>query len=340
MTVTYLDIYIIFKRPFCVRVFVVSQTVCLNTYLQETNYFQFILIICFNKLLYKSRTVQLAYHIFSMPDLAIRNIHNTPHLNYNLEPHSNEFAITSDSIWNSYSQSIITLPIIIGLLGITCVICFQFFWCCEACCCRKMTRAEGTTRQEILDWMKNKIESRKRVTLMFYILIAMVVISMATYYSAVVDVNDGFNTYYDALDYLDNTFTVLADEGDTLQQEGVYLSYNFGNSTCEAAPYLLDSVTVYQAYVSDYMSYVEPVQDPVSNAHDQGKYFNTWKMVVLWSVAGLIYITLILFFLSHLCRGKVMMHVAIGFSEIVLMFLIVSNTVWYAVLVRMAVIFV
>ena len=270
-----------------------------------------------------------------MPAPAIRHIHYTPHLDWNFQSHSNDFDITSESVWNSYSKSIITLPVVIGVIGIACVVIFQLFWCCKACCCRKGSRLEGTTRSEIYVWMKSKIESRKRVTLAFYILIALSVISMATYYSAIIDVNDGFETYYDALNSLDNTFSTLSDEGYNLEKQGVYLSYNLGNSSCGAAAALQDTIPVYQNYVAEYSSYVDPVTDPVSNAHDQGHYFNRWKMAVLWSVAGVIYVSVAFFFFAHCCRSKVVMHMAIGCGEIVLVFLIISNMVWFSVLVSL-----
>lgn len=201
---------------------------------------------------------------------------------------------------------------------------------------QSVVRTEGTTRNEVYVWMKKKIESRKRVTLTFYLLIALVVASMSTYYSAVIDVDDGFNTYYDALDYLDNSFSTLSDEGENLQQQGVDVSYNLGNSTCPQASDLSESLYVYQDAVEQYTSYVDPVSGPVSNAHDQGHYFNTWKQVILWSIAGIIYLSVAMFFFAHYCRGKVMMHVAIGVGEVVLIFLILSNMVWFSVLVCMA----
>lgn len=264
-----------------------------------------------------------------MPDIAIQNLHNTPHLSYNFVLQDNEFGITSESVWNSYSQSIFTLPVIIGVIGFLCVLSFQIFWCCTS----SVSWPDRVSRSETYAWMKESISSRKKITILFYVSLALVIVSMSTYYSAVIRINDGFSTYYDALNFLDDTFTTLDHEGDNLEQQGVYIGYNLGNSTCPAAPTVADTLDYYYAAIEDYEEYVEPVSSPVSNANDQGHYFSKWKTVVVWSVAGAIYFGIALFFIAHYCHSKVLMHVAIGVTELVLIVVIASNVIWFSLLV-------
>jgi hypothetical protein len=268
-----------------------------------------------------------------MPDSAIISLHNTPHLNSDFSSSSNDFAITSDSVWNSYSQSVLTLPILIGAIGIFFVLSFQLFWCCKTCCCSGTTRSGGTTRTEVYAWMKEKISSRRRVTVWYYTFMVIIFFSMAAYYSAVISINNGFDTYYDSLNYLDDSFTTLSYEGDVLAQQSVDLSSKLAMSNCSAAPAISDSLQFYDSAIDEYNSYVDPVSSPLSDAIDHGRYFSLWKLLIMWSVAGVIYLSLAAFFFAHYLRSKCMMHFAIGFTELVLILIILSNVVWFMVLV-------
>lgn len=78
--------------------------------------------------------------IFSYNPLQIiQNFHSLPHLNSKLKEVDNNFGITSESRWNSYTDSLIPFPFIIGILGITIIIIPIFIlisrlWCkCSKC---------------------------------------------------------------------------------------------------------------------------------------------------------------------------------------------------------------
>lgn len=73
----------------------------------------------------------IVYNDTYSPSIFVRSIHNLPHLNYLLNKQSNTWDITSDSYWNNYSKSVLTLPLIIGFSGL---ILFFIMLCILSCC--------------------------------------------------------------------------------------------------------------------------------------------------------------------------------------------------------------
>jgi hypothetical protein len=75
----------------------------------------------------------IVYNDTYIPSTIVRHIHNLPHLNYLLNIQSNTWDITSDSYWNNYSKSVLTLPLIIGFSGLL----LFFILLCILSCCNK-----------------------------------------------------------------------------------------------------------------------------------------------------------------------------------------------------------
>lgn len=75
----------------------------------------------------------IVYNDTYIPSTIVRSIHNLPHLNYLLNKQSNTWDITSDSYWNNYSKSVLTLPLIIGFSGLL----LFFILLCILSCCNK-----------------------------------------------------------------------------------------------------------------------------------------------------------------------------------------------------------
>ena len=75
----------------------------------------------------------IVYNDTYIPSTMVKSIHNLPHLNYLLKKQSNTWDITSDSYWNNYSKSVLTLPLIIGLSGLL----LFFILLCILSCCNK-----------------------------------------------------------------------------------------------------------------------------------------------------------------------------------------------------------
>lgn len=78
------------------------------------------------------------------PRQSVIRLHNLPHLNTKLNEVNNKFDITTSSLTNTYTQSLLIFPIILGSIGIILLLFYLFgllFSCCFKCCnCNPLTR--------------------------------------------------------------------------------------------------------------------------------------------------------------------------------------------------------
>jgi hypothetical protein len=76
-----------------------------------------------------STTVDLDYS----PSYIVRQTHDILHLDSRLNKVDNTFAITYDSQWNDYSKSLIPIPAICMVLGLSAIVILQIVLCLRIC---------------------------------------------------------------------------------------------------------------------------------------------------------------------------------------------------------------
>ena len=262
----------------------------------------------------------------------VRKTHQLPHWNRHLEPVDSTFSITTDSSWNSYTESVVVFPSIIGAAFLTAVVAFQvglLCRCCfKSCACHPRDRHASSERQDSTMRLYNGIKtSRRRCKVSFFLVLCIIIIADQGIFSAKYHMNHAVKTAKDSIDFFHDTFVVLEDAGYELENSGdeIYTQVNVSTSTCQEASNLLPYVESYEEYIDSYISYVDPIPDNAQDLkHTVYEYgIVSLNLVVFSFYAGVLFL-LLLFIIAYFCKSEGGMKVTIGVSQVIVLGLIIS----------------
>jgi hypothetical protein len=163
------------------------------------------------------------------PSHIVKHFHRLPHLNQHLHSVNNEFAITSESRWNSYTDSLVPFPTIIGICGVLLVfipvgVLVSRYWCnCAKCL--------PTVVHEYLQTMMTRSPSRNstftevamyRQCAMFSFIVCLIVVMIVNQgvFLGETPRNHSVQTAKDSLSSMKQTFNDLTHQGYGLEDAG------------------------------------------------------------------------------------------------------------------------
>lgn len=273
------------------------------------------------------------------PGYLVRTMHRTLHLDSSLQPISNDFNISYDSLLNDYSKSLVPVPVICMALGMIAVVCLQLALCARLCCkvCKCLPTVRTATPNEEQEESKRYNPRFNFLLFTFIALMALTIIFDQALLFGSKFLTDGVNTSRDAIDYLFDLTTGLNSEGQQLLTYGNQLANDFSaaeTSGCTAAATLSGYVDDYYGYVNDYLDYVSPLPGQCSGASDGiDKWGVTYKNQSIWVLYIMIMLGVILYSVGMCLRSKLTLQISIGISELIMIVLFLAVGVEMVILV-------
>lgn len=266
----------------------------------------------------------------------VRSMHSLPHLNARLQRQSNDFDIDHDELFNSYTQSLLPLPIIIGALAILVLLVYHIYLCARCCCCRQYS--EPPTPAEVKRNKERCVSTRCKVLLLFVVCLLGTIICDQGVLVGNAALNKAVRKLDDGLDYLLDTFDSLVAAGDSLESDGDDLRELFneaGNSGCAGAENLDQYIDDYDQYVSDYQDQVDSFPGEIDDAKDSvNKYGVQYKNYFLWALYAAILVAAAFLSIGILAKYDCWIYFSISLTDLILMFLFLILTIEMIILVR------
>jgi hypothetical protein len=256
------------------------------------------------------------------PIKLVDEVHRFPHFNGKLKVVSNAFAIFNNSYWNSYSQSLLPLSIIIACIGGLAVLCLLTSLCMRRCveCCKcepKQTSATEDSEHNAKLLKSNRI-SMRGLSIAIVIAAVLTIASDQSVFFGNRSLDSAVSTGNDALNFLTNSFNALEDDGDTLLVVGNYLLANASaadNNGCSAAGDAIPEISQFNNDINSYLQFIDPVPGYISTAKGSlDRYGVRKKNAIVWSLYSVVFVVAFGFLLGLYCQGKLCLQYNIFFS--------------------------
>jgi hypothetical protein len=206
-----------------------------------------------------------------MPAQSIEGLHGTPHLSPSFTLISNDFGITADSHWNEYTKSVLIFPAIVAAVLTAAVVAFQLtLWC-------KADVFDGRRDQELIFDTQRRMTARVNKTSMSVVFVFLSGTLLSFFF-----IEKGMAIIFDALNFMEDTFSGLSEDGDNLLVSGNNIFTKASSSTCPYSSDLIAYIPAYTSAVNEYLAYVDPVVSPISDANDEVHHWSRLRMIVLW----------------------------------------------------------
>jgi hypothetical protein len=272
-------------------------------------------------------------------------MHNIPHIafvGHTLKHLSNDFGIYDGDYWNTYTRSLLGIPVMIMGLGGLALFILSLSLCLRICCkcCRCVpTEIEDEDmggRKRLLSADVNK-SSKLQWVIIFFAGLAICVDQVVIWGNR--DLTVALNTVDNAMGFLDNSFQSLNTDGNNLEVLGAYLYGNASEASvngCPLAGTYLDEINSFNEDVSEFVGYVEPLPGYLNQAQDSihayaidDKNYSVW---VLYSVA---FVTAVLFIVGLYFKSKVTLQLTIALAIFDIIVLILLCGAEMVLLVRL-----
>lgn len=282
------------------------------------------------------------------PSILIRSMHLLPHLSSDLESTSNTFAITQDSLWNDYTESLLTFPIIIAFLGIFVLILLatQFvFRCCFQSC--KFAPDEINLANSSVDtavkWIDRIAGTRNSLSRRFLYFCLFILIADHIVFIGGAFLSRGIEKGDNALEFLEVASMGLTTAAYKLQEAGTSFNTNLNNGL-NSCPDLYNNMNNYKNVINDYSGYVntfaeiaKPLPYYVSAFRQSfDEWFVNKKNASVWALYTVIVVQLAIFYGGIRIQSKPLVQLAICFSFIIMASFIVLCCLEMSVLMGLA----
>jgi len=280
-----------------------------------------------------------------LPSQIIVSTHNIPHLNAQLQPVSNIFGLEYNVLWNSYSQSILPIPVAIAILGFLSLTILTITLVARPLCgrCKCSPKERFTSGGEIDKsiWVSPTCFSMKNLQFIFYATAFLAIIADQALYFGNVYISNGVSSSVSSLDTLSNTFNNINAQNQALTVSMTSLTSDAllcggGSSTIYFSPTM---TKLYNSSVTSLTDYIAPI--PTSLGHvstSLTKYGTTDKNSSIWILYGCVVAVVLSFQIGMCVSNKRALQASIVLSELLIlafvvmcaieMFLIVSSNIY------------
>jgi hypothetical protein len=279
-----------------------------------------------------------------LPSHIVREMHSLPHMDAaksGLRTVSNAFGIYNGDYLNSYTQSLLTLPTIIALIGVLALWILIFALCLRCCCtCCKCMPTEKVDEEGRKRLLSSSVDRSVRLKYLICGLALFAVGCDQSFFFGNRDLNSALDVADDAISFLDDNFSSLSNDGVTLESLGQAL---LGNATaaynggCSAAQSIIGDINEFNNEVSDYVAYVSPLPGYINQANNAIHSFAVDdKNTAVWELYGLSVIIPACFVLGLFCKSKLFLQIDICFSIFFVQCLIVMCCAEMVILMGLA----
>jgi hypothetical protein len=260
---------------------------------------------------------------YSPSDL-VRHMHGVPHIKPGKGLHrtDNTFGMSDGVYWNSYTQSLLPLPIIIAIIGTLALFSLGVAFCFR--CCWRGCKCGPNDKSTEFENARFYIMYLPRIILVF-VLFA-VIVDQTTFFGNR-DLDNAIRVVDEAMDFLDVSFTALYNDGVELVNMGQYLYDNATTAVsngCPGALVLEPQIQQFNVDIQGYMAEVEPLPGYIDSAQQSiHKYGVEDKNYSIWVLYCVSMVNAILFAVGTLVKSKSLLQTNMLFSVVLQQALIV-----------------
>lgn len=264
-----------------------------------------------------------------VPSKIIVSTHNIPHLNAQLQPSSNIFGLEYNQPWNTYTQSILPIPIAIGILGCLSILILTIsllarplFGRCK-CSPKERFTADGEIDKSIC--VSPTFFSMKNLQFIFYATAFLAIIADQALYFGNVYISNGVSSSVSSINTLSNTFNNI-----NAQNLALIVSMNSLTSDaalCGQSSHIVFNPMMTKLYnnsVSSLTNYIAPIPTSLSHVSDTlTTYGTTNKNNSIWILYGCVIAVILSFQIGMCVSNKRALQVSIVMSELLILAFIV-----------------
>ena len=279
------------------------------------------------------------------PNIYVKGMHSAPHCNFQGLPVSNQFNLTFDNVDNTlndneYMQSVIWLPWTIFYFLLFFLIILWILLSCR-CCIRWLRCAPDYDTEKISQpsLIKRYFGSIQYLTRAFVCTVIVILVSNQVVFFGQVHTNAAYSMGGNVLEYFNDAFILLNDDGSVLQSEGLLIQNDIDDAaagTCPSASTLAPYVDAFNTDVDNYLSIVSPITGEISDVQDV---YDTivfiLQIIVFWSFYGAIYFIVVPFILGVYYQSKLTLRIMIMWVSFALLCIWASCAGQFTVLVSM-----
>jgi hypothetical protein len=254
------------------------------------------------------------------PSYIVRQTHDILHLDAKLSIVSSDWDITYSSQWNTYSRSLIPVPMICCVLGIIAIMILQIVLCARACCksCRCLPRITASGPFISEDVIRAATNPRFNVLFWSFIIFALLVVltdQMMLFGNRYL--TEGLNTSKDAVNFVYDLTTSLVTQGGYLLNNGTLLETHLNQADadgCSMAGTLADNVHLYTDEINDYLSYVDPIPGRCTDATDALDEWGLYKNAALFLIYGITLLLIVFYGAGVFLKNRCSLQTSMSFT--------------------------
>ena len=219
---------------------------------------------------YRADVVDSSYR----PSPRVMQMHNVPHVDSRFRAVDNSFNMTTRAEWTSYTESLVTVPVMIYTIGVFAVLVFLFFLCMRG---SRFTYTRFSHDDFDNEWEQGTLAADKKNAMMMPP-VHMIQIFWACLGAALVlnmlllvgnaQVSAGTSKGDDSLYHLQRAFQDLESISDSALEQADSLTFLLGTANdngCDKVSYATLYLEEFEEYTANFQDVIEPMGPKVSS---------------------------------------------------------------------------
>ena len=260
----------------------------------------------------------------------VTSSHDILHLDYQLKPTENDFGVTYNSRWNSYTQSLLPIPMLLATLGLLALIILNISLLTRAICgyC-KCAPGERYYKNGHIDdnvWVNKDLFSMNRLIKVFYVSAFLAIILDQALFIGNQYITQGVNEGIDNLNSLSSTFTNLDTNANTMDTSSSTLSSNANQCGTNANAINSNSTIISQfSYsINSFLLQMSDIPSQINSKSDiLSEYGTDLKNQIVWILYGAVILVVFSYEFGLWNSNKKMLQISIFISQLLILAFII-----------------
>lgn len=257
---------------------------------------------------------------------------------------SNDFNITFENInpfeETDYLDGVAYVPGILFYVELFCLFLLLIVLSCRCCirCCR-CSPGYDTEQLQKASEMRDYFNSTKILSTVFWGTVIIIIVANQIVFGGRWNVDQAYDKGVDAIDFFQDTFVQLNNDGLSLQYEGALIlddAESAANGACPSANVVLPYVNEFNNDVNQYVDMISPMSGEISDIDDTFKtIYNAISSYTFWFFYGVVYILVLPFVIGVKQQSKCLLQMSIVWVSLILIAFFAVCFAEFAVLVSM-----
>ena len=279
------------------------------------------------------------------PSGLVVQMHNVPHLDSRFNEVDSTFNVTRNMQWSSYTESLVTVPVLIFAVGVFGLLVFLFFLCIRSSSFTytRFNAHEDMDEESVLGSSEREkgreptmLPPDYMITTFWACVCAAFVLNMLIFVGNA-RVSEGVGKGDDSLYHLEYAFEDLQTISTSLLDQGADLSDLFDTAEengCDRVSYASSYLGDYDQRVQSFSYNIEPIEPKVVSARKKiDSYAVDKKNGLVFTIFAVVTVSLLLFVVTWKVKSVVGLKASIGISSIVVFMGLIFATLYMIFLV-------